>query len=180
MTQGKLSLFSITPIASAILGLSLSFNALANTNQPDAMAGMTLPQDNKYDWLQLTSLEVLKGELKNLYDDKLEFDSDNLDTISIDWEDIKQLKTAQPVSIGFTDLSTKTGILVVKDGQAFLDGQAFDPKNIMTIILANKKKLTTGQIRLRWVLTLEVVTQIKLIIVLLAITLDVLQNHVLT
>ena len=55
MTQGKLSLFSITPIASAILGLSLSFNALANTNQPDAMAGMTLPQDNKYDWLQLTS-----------------------------------------------------------------------------------------------------------------------------
>ncbi|MCL1059885.1 DUF481 domain-containing protein [Shewanella gelidimarina] len=92
------------------------------------------PEDSKYDWLQLTSLELLKGEIVNLYDDKLEFDSDELDSVFIDWEDVKVLQSRHIMSIGFTDLSTKTGRLLVKDGKSYINGEEFDSHQIMTII----------------------------------------------
>jgi hypothetical protein len=36
-----------------------------------------------FDWIQLTSGEWLKGELKVLYNDSLEFDSDELDLLKL-------------------------------------------------------------------------------------------------
>lgn len=98
------------------------------------------PVDSKYDWLQLTSLELLKGEIKNLYDDKLEFESDELDTVFIDWEDVKVLQSSGIVSIGFTDLSTKTGRLLVEDGKSYIDGEEFDNSQIMTIIAGDQSE----------------------------------------
>lgn len=95
---------------------------------------LALPVDSQFDWIQLTSLELLKGEIKNLYDDKLEFESDELDTLFIDWEDIKALQSRSLVSVGFTDLTTKTGQLIVEDGKTLIDGEEFDRNRIMTII----------------------------------------------
>lgn len=95
---------------------------------------MSAPVGDKFDWLQLTSLEILKGDIKSLYDDKLEFDSDELGVLIIDWEDVKILQSKGIVSIGFTDLSTKTGRLQVQDGKSYLDGVEFDPHQIMTLI----------------------------------------------
>ena len=40
------------------------------------------PPDDKFDWIQLTSGEWLKGELKFLYDFQVEFDSDKLDLLT--------------------------------------------------------------------------------------------------
>ncbi|MGB3648817.1 MAG: hypothetical protein WA992_09825, partial [Desulfobulbales bacterium] len=37
------------------------------------------PPDDKFDWIQLTNGEWLKGEFKVLYDYEVEFDSDELD-----------------------------------------------------------------------------------------------------
>ena len=84
LTEGTASASqtSISPTDSAIEVTSLT---------PEQLI---LPQDTKFDWLQFTSLELLKGEIKNLYDDKLEFESDELDTILIDWEDVKVLQSA--------------------------------------------------------------------------------------
>lgn len=36
-----------------------------------------------FDWIQLTNGEWLKGDLKVLYNDSLEFDSDELDLLSV-------------------------------------------------------------------------------------------------
>jgi hypothetical protein len=41
-----------------------------------------------FDWIQLTNGEWLKGDLKVFYNDTLEFDSDELDLLKFDWEDI--------------------------------------------------------------------------------------------
>ncbi|MGS0675416.1 DUF481 domain-containing protein [Shewanella sp. 0m-4] len=98
------------------------------------------PVDSQYDWLQLTSLELLKGEIKNLYDDKLEFESDELDTVYIDWEDVKVLQSSNLVSIGFTDLTTKTGHLLVENGKSYINGEEFDNSQIMTIIAGDQSE----------------------------------------
>ena len=54
------------------------------------------PAATKADWVQLTSGEWLKGEVKGFYNSTLNFDSDKLDLQNIDWEDVKYLKTHIP------------------------------------------------------------------------------------
>jgi hypothetical protein len=46
----------------------------------------TPPPPDKFGWIQLTSDEWLKGELVALYDDALEFDSEEMEELTLDWE----------------------------------------------------------------------------------------------
>jgi hypothetical protein len=61
------------------------------------------PPDNKFDWIQLTNGEWLKGEFKVLYDYEVEFDSDELDLQTFDLEDVKQIRTHKAISIRIED-----------------------------------------------------------------------------
>jgi hypothetical protein len=45
----------------------------------------TPPPPDKFDWIQLTSDEWLKGEFIALYDDVREFDSKELDELTLDY-----------------------------------------------------------------------------------------------
>jgi len=56
------------------------------------------PTATDFDWVQLVSGEWLKGEIKGLYKDSLEFDSDKLDLLTLDWEDVKYVETHIPGS----------------------------------------------------------------------------------
>ena len=115
----------------------------ANTTQATQVTGSS-PQffpgtvssklDDKFDWLLISSGELLKGEFIALYDDKLEFDSDELDIVTLDWEDVKVLQSKGVVSIGFTDLTTRSGRLLLQEGKCYLDGVACNRNEIMTII----------------------------------------------
>ena len=57
------------------------------------------PKATEYDWVQLTSGEWLKGEMKAMYSESLEFDSDKLDLLNIDWEDVQSLKSYRPSQV---------------------------------------------------------------------------------
>ena len=59
--------------------------------QEQACEGFVPPPD-EFDWIQLTSGEWLKGELKDLYNDQVEFDSDKLDDTNFDMRDVKQIR----------------------------------------------------------------------------------------
>ena len=48
-------------------------------------AEFTIEFGDTYDWLRLTSGEWLKGELKRMREDDVEFDSDKLDLVQFDW-----------------------------------------------------------------------------------------------
>ncbi|MCL1130694.1 DUF481 domain-containing protein [Shewanella sairae] len=140
----RYTLIAATCLAAVYSGSATSAEAVittpATSQQALTPADLYPPADAKYDWLQLTSLELLKGEIKNLYDDKLEFESDELDTVYIDWEDVKVLQSSGIVSIGFTDLSTKTGRLLVENGKSYINGEEFDNTQIMTIIAGDQSE----------------------------------------
>ncbi|MEM9227428.1 MAG: DUF481 domain-containing protein [Verrucomicrobiota bacterium] len=70
-----------------------------------------------YDWIELKSGEWLKGEIEYVYNDKLVFDSDVLDTLSIDWDDIKQIKSNRVMSMSLDDRQTVTGRISMEDGE---------------------------------------------------------------
>jgi hypothetical protein len=94
------------------------------------------PPADAFDWVQLTSGEWLKGELIALYDGSLEFDSDELDNLTLDWEDIKQVRTGRVVQVRFRDRDAVTGRLVVDGDTVRVLGdteQQFPRAGLMTI-----------------------------------------------
>ena len=91
-----------------IIRLFLLFSILSTLSFANNTWENTLPKADKFDWIQTTSGEWLKGEIKGMYDRELEFDSDEFGIQTIDWEDVKQL-----ISRSLTSLNVeKRGILV--------------------------------------------------------------------
>jgi putative salt-induced outer membrane protein YdiY len=73
--------------------------------------------EGDWDWLQLTSKEWLKGDFIAMYKDVLEFDSDKLGSLEIDWEDVAELHTKGPQSVRISDNRIITGLITYKDEQ---------------------------------------------------------------
>jgi hypothetical protein len=86
------------------------------------------PPDDKFDWIQLTSGEWLKGELKFLYDFQVEFDSKKLDLLTFDLEDVKQIRTHKTQSISIEDRNLSDDLIVVEGIVTLVDN-----KVIMTV-----------------------------------------------
>ncbi len=78
--------------------------------------------DSHWDWLQLTSGEWLKGELLGMEKSALEFDSDKLGIVSLDWEDVQQLMSARPMAILYGQAQIATGYLITEDQQLLVLG----------------------------------------------------------
>jgi len=75
------------------------------------------PKAEKYDWIQTDSGEWFKGEIKSLYRDDLEFDSDEIGIYVFDFDDIKQIKSYQVLSVNIDNAAIVEGILRYKDGE---------------------------------------------------------------
>ena len=72
--------------------------------------------DGQYDWIRLTSDEWLKGDLISLYKDDLEFDSDELDLLILDWEKIAEIRSKGMQSVRLINGSVIEGWISMKDG----------------------------------------------------------------
>jgi len=108
------------------------------------------PPDDKFDWIQLTSGEWLKGELKFLYDFQVEFDSKKLDLLTLDLEDVKQIRTHKPHNISIDDRNLSDDPIVVKGIVTLIDNKVimtvgdetreFNRSQIISIAQAREKK----------------------------------------
>jgi putative salt-induced outer membrane protein YdiY len=103
--------------------------------QPMAPDGLP----TEFDWIRLKSDEWLKGELVSMYDNKLEFDSDELDLQSFDFADIKEIRTSRVVQVGFAGREPAMGRLVVDGAAARVVAEAgetaFGRSEILTIVV---------------------------------------------
>ena len=75
------------------------------------------PTATDFDWVQLVSGEWLKGEIKGLFEDKLEFDSDKLDLLTLDWEDVKYVETHIPGSAYIEGQGTVYGFFEINQNK---------------------------------------------------------------
>ena len=69
-----------------------------------------------YDWIELQSGEWLKGEIKHMYNEELVFDSEILDDLTIDWDDIKQIKTQRTLSMQLDERIEVSGNIKMDGG----------------------------------------------------------------
>lgn len=97
--------------------------APASTNPP-AATGLTLTnqflpwtsglaRSSEFDWIQLKSGEWLAGKIKSLQEEKLEFDSEELDVFTFDWKDIRALRSSRLNSVRLEDGKTVDGHVFV-------------------------------------------------------------------
>lgn len=95
----------------------------------------TPPQPNAWDWIRLTSGEWLKGEFIALYDDELEFDSDELDELTFDWEDISIVRTGRVMKVFLLNGQELEGRLLLDGEEVRVEGseQVFPRQQILTI-----------------------------------------------
>jgi len=101
------------------------------------------PMPDEWDWIQLTSGEWLKGEIIAMYDEDLEFDSDELDDLTLDWGDIKEIRTGGTMQIGLVDDVITTGKLLVQGDTVRVMGaedRSFPRTEILTITAGDPKE----------------------------------------
>jgi hypothetical protein len=60
-----------------------------------------VPDPQEKDWLRLVSGEWVRGTLEHVVDEVVYFDSDELDDLEIDWEDVASFRSARPNTYRF-------------------------------------------------------------------------------
>lgn len=108
------------------------------------------PMPDKYDWIQLKSGEWLKGELIVLYNGRLEFDSTELDLLTLDFEDVVEIRSAQLMQVRLLGEEDLIGILLMADGQVRVSGtgQSFDRSRLLTVTAGEAKEINFWNARL--------------------------------
>lgn len=91
-----------------------------------------------YDWLRLTSGEWLKGRLKRLREDEIEFDSDKLDLQTFDWDKVDRLHCPQVNTYVFADKLDVVGRAVITADKVLVetaDGvQSYPRSELLSIV----------------------------------------------
>jgi len=103
------------------------------------------PSATDFDWVQLTSGEWLKGKINGLYNDSLEFDSDKLDVLELDWEDVKYLETHIPGSAYIEDVGTVDGYFTINQKKIIVtngdDTREYDRSRLVSFITGGEEEL---------------------------------------
>jgi putative salt-induced outer membrane protein YdiY len=81
----------------------------------------TIEFGDRYDWMRLTSGEWLKGRLKRMRDDEVEFDSDKLDVVKFDWDKVDRLHCPEVNTYVFTDKLDVVGRAVITKKQVLVE-----------------------------------------------------------
>jgi len=98
--------------------LTTNFSLIVSTPEPDRKPTDLpplnwIPPDDKFDWVQLKSGEWLKGRIKAMQDQKLEFESDELNDQSFDWADVRQLRSPKYLDVLFDDGTAAHGPVTI-------------------------------------------------------------------
>jgi hypothetical protein len=115
-------------------------------------AEFTIKFGDTYDWLRLTSGEWLKGELKRMREDAIEFDSDKLDLLEFDWEKVDQLHSPRINTYVFDGKVDVVGRGVVTKDQVLVETaegvESYPRSTLLSIVQGEPKERNWWSTRL--------------------------------
>ena len=115
-------------------------------------AEFTIKFGDTYDWLRLTSGEWLKGELKRMREDDIEFDSDKLDLLEFDWEKVDQLHSPRVNTYVFDGKVDVVGRGVVTKDQVLVETaegvQSYPRSTLLSIVQGEPRERNWWSTRL--------------------------------
>jgi len=81
-----------------------------------------VPPADDFDWIQLKSGEWLRGRIKAMQERELEFDSEELNNLTFDWKDIRQLRSPRTLDALFIDGKKLSGPVTVTPTEISVGG----------------------------------------------------------
>ncbi|MFC1579423.1 YdiY family protein [Thermodesulfobacteriota bacterium] len=140
----SICLMAVTPGVYAVQQDDPGVESAPSEKTDKAWAPPTPPPD-EFDWIQLKSGEWLKGSLKALYEQKLEFDSVKLKLLEFDWKDVKVVRSPRICSVRIDGKITVDGTLEVTGNKVIVtDGekkQEFERSQIVAIAPGGTKEI---------------------------------------
>ncbi|WP_068545893.1 YdiY family protein [Thalassotalea crassostreae] len=132
-------------VLTAILASVTTFSALAADSKVGSWP-MEVPEvPTKYDWLLTKKGEILAGELVSMYQDTVEFDSEEAGLLKIDLEDVRQIRTKNVMSIRQDDNTVLDGQLIItQDTVHFADQPGVKIPRSMLLSIAPSEKSDQG------------------------------------
>jgi len=73
------------------------------------------PSPEEIDWIKMSSGEWLKGDFQRMVDGTVFFDSDEFDSLEVDWADIAELRSPRKHTYRFPGHRIATGTAVMKE-----------------------------------------------------------------
>ncbi len=73
------------------------------------------PKTAGFDWIKTTKGEWFKGQIKAMYDEKVEFDSEEMGIHIFDLEDVAYIKTDGAIDVNIEKVASVTGIIRLDD-----------------------------------------------------------------
>lgn len=151
----SLTLRSQRPWLALPLVVLLISPGLARAQKAPAAPGS--PIDGKRDWVKLVSGEWLAGKIESMRGEVLEFDSDKLDMLQLDWEDVSEIHSPRSLTYALTEQRVAVGpaslrdsvLRVVESGQT----REFRMADLLSIIEGNgsELRLWSGKLSLGFV-----------------------------
>ena len=111
------------------------------------------------DWIQLVSGEWIKGKIKRMRDDNLEFDSDKLDLLNIDFEDVALVHSPRIATYVFDGRVSETGKGVIIEDTVIVETdegtKVFPRSELQSIIEGGEREKDWWWFKLGFGLTLN-------------------------
>jgi putative salt-induced outer membrane protein YdiY len=102
-----------------------------------------VPPVDGFDWIQLKSGEWLKGRIKAMQERQLEFDSEELNDLTFDWKDIRQVRSSRTLDLLFVDGRTMSGPVTITPEQVAVGGgepQVFSRDQLQSLTPGGSKE----------------------------------------
>jgi len=139
-----------------------SVKASMATIEREAAAGVgnryVIQFGDTFDWLQLVSGEWIKGNIERMRQDKMEFDSDKLDMLKLDFADVALVHSPQVNTYVFDDRVSATGRAVITQDTVIVetdDGTKTFPRSELGSIVEGQEERDWWSMKLRFGLTLN-------------------------
>ena len=158
MTAASFRTLAIQPVLALILLAAQPAWLLAEAREEESPAELhsewepPLPNPTEHDWIQTDTHEWLKGKLKLIQEDTVHFDSDKLDDLEFDWEDVIGLRSARAHTFRFTGRRIVTGTATMHEEKIRIrtdDGVLeFDRSELVAMIPGTGRELDYWSLRL--------------------------------
>jgi len=148
-----------TDAATAVEAVKASMARVEEQQGAGVGATYVIEFGDTFDWVRMVSGEWLKGDMKRMRDDNLEFDSDKLNMQNIDFADVTHVHSPVVNTYVFDDRISATGRAVVTPEKIIVETdegtKIFDRSELESIVAGGEREKDWWSMKLRFGLTLN-------------------------
>jgi len=115
MFQMSRKVFTIARMSLVLAAVMISAGSVYAQTEEAPPWQPPAPSSTERDWIRLTSGEWLMGDIKGMRDEDFEFDSEELDMQTLDWDDIVEVRSARILTYRFDGYPAVSGTMQLRE-----------------------------------------------------------------